>query len=174
MLLGRGVSPVIAGALTLVVVVAFALLAPASQKGVGPRLADAAPAAPAVEVRVDCASNPELTAITNNTHKSFTVEKVGSMYEPRSDEPFVAGGELAPGVTGVVESGPKADANVLTNKFIYDDNVGSEEGAWVATSVGEFTESCAEPTEKNGTSAETSGTSTTSLVTPESPPAPSP
>ncbi len=174
LLLRRRVSPVIAGALISGVVVAFALLAPVSGKGVGPRLADAA--APAVEVRVDCTSNPEITAFKNNTDESFTVEKVGSMYKPRSDEPFVfdVKAELEPGVTGWVETGPKADAYVLTTKYIYNDHVGSREGARVATSVGNFAARCPEPKEKNGGSSKEKNGSSSTSPTPSAPPSPPP
>ena len=40
------------------------------------------------------------------------------------------------------ESGQKADSNVLTKQYIYNNDVGSREGARVFTSVGRYIDKC--------------------------------
>jgi hypothetical protein len=138
-LLRRRLSLVIAAGLMLVLMM-FAAFAPVSQRGIAPRLAEAAPA---VEVNVNCTSNPETTAITNNTNKPIKVNKVGSIYRPRPGvEPRLVNKTLKPDKTITFESGQKADSNVLTKQYIYENDVGSREGARVFTSVGRFIDKC--------------------------------
>jgi hypothetical protein len=38
--------------------------------------------------------------------------------------------------------GPRANSNKLTGNYIYNDDVGSKEGANVSTSVGRFSDRC--------------------------------
>ena len=93
---------------------------------------------------LNCESNPETTTVKNNTNKSITIETVGSIYKPRSNEPFnipdklgVAKAQLDPGETITFESGTEANQNVLTRQNIYNNDVGSQEGAVITTSTGE-------------------------------------
>jgi hypothetical protein len=137
-LLRRRLSLVIAAGLMLVLMM-FAAFGPVSERGITPRLAEAAPA---VQVDVNCTSNPETTAVTNNTNKPIKVKKVGSIYQPRSNEPFVLNRTLKPDKTITFESGQKADSNTLTKQYIYENDVGRSEGARVFTSVGRFIDKC--------------------------------
>ena len=138
MLKSRGLL-VIALALVLVMMM-FTLLGPASKRGIATRLADAAPGA---QVNVNCASNPETTSVTNNLNKSIKIKTVGSIYQPRSDEPFKVNRKLKPGKTITFQSGSKAKGkNKLTKAFIYNNDVGRKEGAKVKTSVGKSVDHC--------------------------------
>ena len=138
-MLMRKLSLVIAAGLVLVLMM-FAAFGPASEGGVAPRLAEAAPA---VGVNVNCTSNPETTAVTNNTNRPIKVKKVGSIYQPRSNEPFVVSRTLKPGKRMNFVSGSKANgSNALTKQYIYENDVGSREGARVFTSVGRFIDKC--------------------------------
>ena len=107
--------------------------------GLSPRPADAASA---VEVAVNCAGNPEVTRVTNNTRRSITVRAVGSIREPRSNEPFRVNRALGGGRTVAFESGFAANQNTLTRQYIYDNEVGSREGARVYASAGGFVDRC--------------------------------
>ncbi len=139
MLLRRRLSLVIAAGLVLVLMM-FAAFGPVSERGIAPRLAEAAPA---VGVNVNCTSNPEKTAVTNNTNKPIKIKKVGSIYQPRSNEPFVVNRTLKPDKRITFESGSKANgSNALTRQYIYENDVGSREGARVFTSVGRFIDKC--------------------------------
>ncbi len=138
MLKSRGLL-VVAVALILAMMM-FALLGPASERGIATRLADAAPG---VTVNVNCASNPETTSVTNDLNKSVKIKTVGSIYQPGSDEPFKVNRKLKPGKTITFQSGSKAKGkNELTKDFIYDDDAGRKEGARVKTSVGKSVDHC--------------------------------
>ena len=138
MLLSRRLSLVIAAALMLIMII-FATFGPVSERGIAPRFAEAAPA---VQVNVNCTSNPERTAVKNNTNSSIKVKKVSSINDPRSNEPFTVNRTLKAGKTITFESGPKARSNVLTKAYIYDNDAGSKEGARVSTSEGRFVDKC--------------------------------
>jgi hypothetical protein len=56
--------------------------------GVGPLSTRSAEAASAVKVRVDCTGSPEATRVKNNTNRRIFVKRVGSIHEPRDNEPF--------------------------------------------------------------------------------------
>lgn len=101
-------------------------------------------AAPAVEVTVSCSSNPETVRVRNNKGSAITLKSVGSIHEPREEEPYAVTRKLAAGKTVVFASGSKAAANNrrLTKKFIFDNSVGDDEGARVRTSAGTFTDRC--------------------------------
>ena len=122
-------------AATLVVTLA----GPGTETGVSPRPAEAASA---VTVAVNCTGNPEVTRVTNNTRRSITVRTVGSIHQPRSNEPFRMNRALGGGRTIAFESGYAANQNTLTRQYIYDNEVGSREGARVYTSAGGFVDRC--------------------------------
>ncbi len=110
---------------------------------VAPRPAEAA--VPAVTVTVGCYTNPETTRIKNNRSYAVTVRTVGSIYRPRSNEPFYVYRRIAAGGTVVFRSGYAASSTsalTLTRQYIYENNVGTSEGARVATSVGTFYDRC--------------------------------
>ena len=117
----------------------LAALAPISEKGIAPRLAQAAPA---VTVNVNCTSGPETTRVKNNTNRSIKIRSVGSIYQPRSNEPFTVNRTLRPDRAITFESGYDANSNVLTRQYIYNNDVGSKEGARAKTSVGIFIDKC--------------------------------
>ena len=119
---------------------ALTMFAPASERGVSPRPADAA--TPAVTVSVSCQSAPEVTRVKNNRSKSITVGTVGSIYRPYSYEPIRVNRTLGGGRTISFESGSGANSNKLTGNYIYNNDVGSKEGAKVSTSVGGFSDRC--------------------------------
>ena len=138
-MLRRRLPLVMASALMLVMML-FAAFGPVSEKGLAPRFAEAAPA---VQVNVKCTSNPETTAVKNNTKKSIKVQTITSIYSLGPErEPFVVDKTLKSGKTITFESGPKADSHVLTKAYIYENDVGRREGAWVGTSVGRFVDRC--------------------------------
>jgi len=138
-LLRRRLSLVIAAALMLVMMM-YAAFAPVSERGIAPRFAEAAAK---VTVTVNCRSNPETTRVANNTNRSIKVRTVGSINDPRSNEPFVVNRTLKSRKAITFESGPRANgSNVLTKQYIYDNDAGSKEGARVSTSVGRFVDKC--------------------------------
>ena len=127
--------------LAILLALALTMFAPASeQRGVSPRPADAA--TPAVTVSVSCQSAPEVTRVKNNRAKSITINSVGSIYRPYSYEPFRVNRTLGGGRTIAFESGSGANTNKLTGSYIYNNDVGSKEGARVSTSVGGFADRC--------------------------------
>lgn len=105
---------------------------------ISPRPADAA----GVNVSVACKSNPEKTRVENNTNHRITVKKVGSIHQPRSNEPFRVNVRLGRGQSVTFESGYGANNRVLTRQYIYDNEAGRKEGARVRTSVGGFVDRC--------------------------------
>jgi hypothetical protein len=140
-LLRRRLPLVLAAALMLVLMM-FAAFGPVSERGIAPRHAEAAPV---VQVNVNCTSNPETTAVKNNTNRTIKVYRVGSIYQPRSNEPFVKNRLLGPRKSVTFKSGYGAASNsplTLTRQYIYNNDVGRQEGARVATSVGSFIDRC--------------------------------
>jgi hypothetical protein len=120
---------------------ALTMFAPASERGVSPRPADAA--TPALTVSVACKATPETTRVKNNRNRSITIKTVGSIYQPRSNEPFFKNRTLSAGGAVVFESGYNANRNVLTQQYIYNNDVGTKEGARVFTKSGaRFTDRC--------------------------------
>lgn len=104
--------------------------------------AESAEAAPAVAVRVECKSNPEVARVKNNTRRAITVRTVGSIHESRGNEPFRVGRVLKPGRAIAFQSGYDARRMVLTRQYIYDNDVGRNEGVRVRTSIGTFAGRC--------------------------------
>jgi hypothetical protein len=116
------------------------LLGPvSSETGLAVRPAEAAAR---VNVIARCDGNPEKVLVENNTRHRIKVRKVGSIYQPRSNEPFRVDRTLRRGRTITFESGPDASHNVLTHQYIFNSDVGSKEGARVATSIGRFADRC--------------------------------
>jgi hypothetical protein len=117
----------------------LALMGSFSTPGLSPRPAEAAAA---VKVDVSCSSNPEKTRVENNTNHRITIRTVGSIYKPLSNEPFRVDVRLRPDRAITFESGSDANRHVLTHQFIYNNDVGSKEGARVRTSEGRFVDRC--------------------------------
>ncbi|HVD34265.1 MAG TPA: hypothetical protein VNB93_00865, partial [Rubrobacter sp.] len=75
--------------------------------------------------------------------RAITIKAVGSIYQPFSYEPVRVERKLGAGKTVTFESGAGADRNVLTGSYIYNNDVGSKEGARVITKAGpRFTDRC--------------------------------
>ena len=123
------------GAITLVVFLGTG----ASKAGLSVNLAEAASR---VDVTARCDGNPERVIVKNNTRRRITVRRVGSIYRPYSFEPITVNRTLRPGRAITFQSGPAAKRNVLTKQYIFNSDVGSREGARVATSVGRFADRC--------------------------------
>jgi hypothetical protein len=132
---------VIAAALMLALMM-FAAFGPVSERGMAPRHAEAAPA---VQVSVSCTSEIESTSVTNNTNKPIKVNTVSSFYKPRPNEPFRVNRTLKPDKSVTFKSGYGAASIsplTLTRQYIYNNDVGRQEGARVGTSVGRFIDRC--------------------------------
>jgi hypothetical protein len=123
------------------VLMLFTLMATVSTWGASPRPAEAA-TSNRVTVIVACKANPETTWIKNNRNSRIRIRSVGSIYQPRSNEPFIVNRRLRPGKAVKFESGAAADRNVLTRQYIYNNDVGRREGARVKTSVGPIVDRC--------------------------------
>jgi hypothetical protein len=125
---------------SLVGVLAVVFLGPASfDRGLAVRPAEAAAR---VNVTARCDGNPERVVVTNNTRHRIEVRRVTSIYQPRSNEPFRVDCTLRRGRSITFESGPAANRNVLTRQYVFNSDVGTKEGARVATSVGRFADRC--------------------------------
>jgi hypothetical protein len=110
-----------------------------SERGLSVRPAEAASK---VSVVAKCDGNPEKVLVTNNTRHGIKIRTVGSVYRPYGFEPISVGKRLGGGRMMTFESGPRANGNVLTKQYIFNSDVGSREGARVATSVGRFVDRC--------------------------------
>jgi hypothetical protein len=95
-----------------------------------------------VNVTARCDGNPEKVVVANNTRHRIKVKTVGSIYRPRSNEPFPVDRTRRSGRSVTFESGPAADHNVLAHEYIFNSDVGSKEGASVRTSIGRFADRC--------------------------------
>jgi hypothetical protein len=125
----------------VVAALGLAVAGPASELGFSPHPAEAR--TPALTVTVACKATPETTRVKNNRNKAITIKAVGSIYQPFSYEPVRVERKLGAGKTVTFESGAGADRNVLTGSFIYNNDVGSKEGARVITKAGtRFTDRC--------------------------------
>jgi hypothetical protein len=118
----------------LVAALVFAMAGPASERGLSPDPAQARP--PALTVTVACKATPETTRVKNNRNRAITIKTVGSIYQPYSYEPFRVDRRLAGGRSITFESGSGANQNKLTGSYIYNNDVGSREGARIVTSTG--------------------------------------
>jgi hypothetical protein len=114
---------------------------PVSKQGLSPQPAQAR--LPALTVTVACKATPERTHIKNNRNRAITIKTVGSLYQPYSYEPFKVNRKLGGGNSVTFESGSGANHNKLTGSFIYNNDVGSKEGARVVTGSGaRFVDRC--------------------------------
>jgi hypothetical protein len=94
-------------------------------------------------VAVACKATPEVTRVKNNRSRAITIKTVGSIYQPYSYEPFRVDRRLGGGNSIYFESGSGADHNKLTGSYIYNNDVGSKEGARVTTGSGaRFVDRC--------------------------------
>lgn len=108
---------------------------------VGPSTADAATG---LTVTVDCYSSRERVTIKNARSTTVTIKTVGSLYRPRTSEPFSVNRKLAAGksVSFYFGSGASASsAYTLTRQSIFA-NDSSSEGVRVTSSVGTFSKRC--------------------------------
>jgi hypothetical protein len=109
---------------------------------VSPSSTNAATAA--LTVTVDCFSSRERTTIRNNRSTTVTIKTVGSLYKPRSNEPFSVNRKLAAGKSVSFYTGSGASASsayTLTRQNIYNNDIATE-GARVVSSVGTFSKRC--------------------------------
>jgi hypothetical protein len=114
---------------------------PVSKQGLSPQPAQAR--LPALTVTVACRATPERTHIKNNRNRAMTIKTVGSIYQPYSYEPFKVNRKLGGGNSVTFESGSGANHNKLTGSFIYNNDVGSKEGARIVTGSGaRFVDRC--------------------------------
>jgi hypothetical protein len=114
---------------------------PLSQQGLSPQPAQAR--LPALTVTVACKATPETTRVKNNRGRAITIKTVGSIYQPYSYEPFRVDRRLGGGNSVTFESGSGANHNKLTGSYIYNNDVGSKEGARVVTKTGSrFVDHC--------------------------------
>ncbi len=114
---------------------------PVSQQGLTPQPAQAR--LPALTVTVACKATPERTHVKNNRNRAITIKTVGSIYRPYSYEPFRVDRRLGGGNSVTFESGSGANHNKLTGSYIYNNDVGSKEGAKVVTGAGtRFVDHC--------------------------------
>src|SRR5215212_8653199 len=114
---------------------------PLSKQGLSPQPAQAR--LPALTVIVACKATPEKTHIKNNRNRAITIKTVGSIYQPYSYEPFRVYHRLGGGNSITFESGSGANNHVLTKSYIYNNDVGSKEGARVVTKSGSrFVDRC--------------------------------
>jgi hypothetical protein len=94
-------------------------------------------------VIVACKDTPERTHIKNSRNRAITIKTVGSLYRPYSYEPFRVNRRLGGGKSVTFESGTGANRNKLTGSYIYNNDVGSNEGARVVTRLGaRFVDRC--------------------------------
>src|SRR5215210_8261300 len=114
---------------------------PVAHQGLSPQPAQAR--LPALTVTVACKATPERTHIKNNRNRAITIKTVGSIYQPYSYEPFKVNRKLGGGTSVTFESGSGANHNKLTGSFIYNNDVGSKEGARIVTGSGaRFVDRC--------------------------------
>ena len=118
---------------------ALTMVGSAQERGISSAPAEAASR---VNVIARCDGNPEKVIVENNTRHRIKINKVGSIYQPRSNEPFRVDRTLRRGGTVTFESGPAANNNVLTRQYTFNSDVGTREGARVATSIGRFVDRC--------------------------------
>jgi hypothetical protein len=133
-------TALLVGALTAALVLTMTT-APVSQRGLSPDPAQARQ--PALTVIVACKATPERTLVKNNRNRAITIKKVRSIYRPYSYEPFKVNRKLGGGKSVTFESGSGANRNELTGSYIYNNDVGSKEGARVVSGSGaRFVDRC--------------------------------
>jgi hypothetical protein len=122
----------VAGVATAALV--FTMAGPSPERDFSPQPAEAA--RPALTVTVACQATPEVTRVKNNRRRAVTIKSVGSIYQPFRYEPIMVNRKLAARKTIAFESGRGANQNTLTGAYIYNNNVGTREGARVVTKTG--------------------------------------
>ena len=139
--MGMRRTALLVGALTVALVLTMTTT-PVSKHGLSPDPAQARK--PALTVIVACKATPERTLVKNNRNRAIMIKKVRSIYQPYSYEPFKVNRKLGGGKSVTFESGSGANHNKLTGSYIYNNDVGSKEGARVITKAGTrfFTDRC--------------------------------
>jgi hypothetical protein len=102
-------------------------------------IAPAVAVTPALSVTAYCYSNPERVVVRNNRSYALTIRTVGSIYQPRSNEPFYKTVKLYPGKSVTFYSGyaaSRTSSRTLTRQYIFANTVGTTEGARVVTTSG--------------------------------------
>lgn len=85
-----------------------------------------------ITISVSCTTDPETVSIANNLDDlPISIVEISSIDDPRENEPFFVGEEVAAGESITFESGSAADVNVLTEQFIFDDDNLENEGVVV-------------------------------------------
>ena len=89
-------------------------------------------------ISVGCGTDPETVTITNNLGGTLNVVQIGSLDDPREDEPFFLPDsglafEVPDRGSITYEAGDAADESVLTENFIFDNDA---EGEGVRVSIG--------------------------------------
>ena len=94
-----------------------------------------------VKVTVKCSSNPEKVIIRNNRKGAIRIISVGSIWRPRSIEPFRVNKRLRPGKRITYSFGPRRGPNRLTRRYIFDEHYKGE-GVLVRTNKGRIKRFC--------------------------------
>jgi hypothetical protein len=131
--MGMSRTALLVGALTAALVLTMTS-GPVSKQGISPQPAQAR--LPALTVSVACKATPERTHVKNNRNRAITIKTVGSIYRPYSYEPFRVDRRLGGGKSVTFESGSGANRNKLAGSYIYNNEVGSKEGARIVRSSG--------------------------------------
>ncbi len=93
---------------------------------------------------LSCATNPETIRITNNGAGTIVLTGVGTLFGPRSDEPFALNQQLLPGKSQLYRAGPAATIGVvLTTAYIFANSAYEADGVLFTTSAGDVSKSCA-------------------------------
>jgi len=125
--------------LLLHVVLFLALVGPAALLAPSP-----AGAVSRVSNALNCTGNPETIKVTNNTTATITVKTIGSLYQPRSNEPLTVNRSLGGGKSVTFKAGPAETAGsstTLTRQYIFANGVISE-GVSVKTNLATYTRKC--------------------------------
>jgi hypothetical protein len=94
-----------------------------------------------IAVELDCESNPETTAVTNNGAEAIRVQEIDSLVEDAGGEPFARDDLVRPGRTITYETGDEASGRFALGGEIYR-NGDPDEGVRIATSGGEAEAFC--------------------------------
>jgi hypothetical protein len=94
-----------------------------------------------ITVLAVCNTEPETTAILNNTDTAINIVSVSSIKDPQPFEPITINQTLAPGASVTYYLGPSSPFPAISNTRIYD-NTAADEGAVVVTSAGTLTALC--------------------------------
>ncbi len=116
-------------------------------------------------ITVDCFSDPETVTVENTGSTPFVVDSITSLNDPRENEPFDVSVEVEAGESVTFESGETADANVLVNQFIFDNEADDEGVEVVVNTEGEGATTSVDCNDGSGTFAGTPGTGPTPTPT---------